>query len=132
MLTFKLMKRSISICLMLLYVMLSTGVALNIHYCAGKISSITINYKSDPNCGCGGESKSNCCKDKQAYVKVKDSHQYPADVKVKPIISANFLLSNVLDKSENTDIAEVITQATHSPPKYLKKELHLFIRVLLV
>lgn len=117
---------------MFLYLMLSTGVALNIHYCAGKISSITVNYKSDPNCGCGGENKSGCCKDKQAYVKVKDSHQYSADVKVKPIVSANFLLSNVLDNSEHADVAEVITQATHSPPKYLKKELHLFIRVLLV
>lgn len=132
MLTFNPVKRSISICIMLLYLMLSTGVALNIHYCAGKISSITINYKSDPNCGCGGESKSSCCKDKQAYVKVKDSHQYSADVKVKPIVSSSFLLSNILDHSENTYIAEVITQATHSPPKYLKKELHLFIRILLV
>lgn len=126
------MKRPIAILISFLYLMLSSGVGLNVHYCAGKVSSISLNYKKDANCGCAENTKKSCCHDKQAFIKVKDSHQSPADIKIIPVTTNNFLSDNILNGFNDSGLNEVITQARYSPPKYLKKELHIFIRILLV
>ena len=58
----------------------TSGMVINVHYCMGKISSITFNEDADHNdgaCGkCGmAKTENHCCKDEISKGKMSDSHQ---------------------------------------------------------
>jgi hypothetical protein len=62
------------------YLTLSSGLAMNIHYCMGKISSITFGHEKDHNDGscnkCGmSKTENHCCSDDVEFLKLTDSHQ---------------------------------------------------------
>ncbi|WP_407527039.1 hypothetical protein PDL71_06585 [Lacibacter sp. MH-610] len=62
------------------YLAVSSGMAVNIHYCMGKISSVTFGYENDDNdetCGkCGmNQSESHCCNDEIQFIKLTDVQQ---------------------------------------------------------
>lgn len=56
---------------------ISSGVAMEIHYCMGKKAGIDLYGFADEKCGkCGmKENKSNCCFDEHKFYKLTDSHQ---------------------------------------------------------
>ncbi len=69
------MKKILILLFSFFYLVLTSGMILNFHYCGGKIKSISLFSSSDEVGCCGSKMKSkNCCKDKTAYVKVKDNH----------------------------------------------------------
>lgn len=62
------------------YFAVTSGMVMNIHYCMGKISSVTFNHDADQEdgtCGKCGMSKTenHCCKDEVTTVKLTDSHK---------------------------------------------------------
>lgn len=62
------------------YLAVSSGLAMNIHYCMGKIASVTFGHEkdhSDGDCGkCGMDKTENhCCKDETQFIKLTDSQQ---------------------------------------------------------
>jgi len=68
-------KFSIAI-LAFIYLGVSSGIAMNVHYCMGKISSVDLMHNSDK-CGkCGmKKGKGGCCKDEFKIVKLNDAHK---------------------------------------------------------
>ena len=109
-------KLSIAI-LAIIYLGVSSGIAMNIHYCMGKLSSVELMHSNDK-CGkCGMKyGKNSCCNDQFKIVKLTDSHK---------IISNEiniFTPVAILDNSKNifdTDFhnAPIITLFNnHSPP----------------
>ena len=63
------MKRVITIYLVLLYSVASTGATATTHLCAGKVKT----------CKCGKPSKKDlCCSEKTVYLKSQDNHQSQA------------------------------------------------------
>lgn len=59
-----------------MYLGLSSGLAVNIHYCMGKVTDVDVNNYSDKSCVCnmkGG--KMPCCGHFYELVKVNDEHQ---------------------------------------------------------
>lgn len=53
---------------------------MNIHYCMGKVSSVTFGHEkdhSDGTCGkCGmNKTENHCCSDETQFLKITDSHQ---------------------------------------------------------
>ncbi len=71
------MKKILVAILAVIYLGVSSGVAMNIHYCMGKISSVDLMTLNDK-CGkCGMKKGANsCCKDEFKFFKLKDSHKF--------------------------------------------------------
>jgi hypothetical protein len=63
-----------------LYLGITSGIAVNYHFCMGKIASVTFQHDKDHDdgsCGkCGMEKTTNhCCKDETQFFKLTDVHQ---------------------------------------------------------
>jgi len=62
------------------YLAATSGMVINVHYCMGKISSISFNEEADHNDGACGKcgmvkAENHCCKDEVAKGKLNESHQ---------------------------------------------------------
>lgn len=70
------MKKFLVTILAFIYLGVSSGIAMNIHYCMGKVSSIDLMHNSEK-CGkCGMKlGSAGCCKDEFKMVKLSDSHK---------------------------------------------------------
>lgn len=67
------MKKFKVISLLLLYIVPAFGANIFVHYCGGKISSISIAIADTDSCGCDGKKmKKDCCKDETIYLKIDD------------------------------------------------------------
>jgi hypothetical protein len=69
------MKKTGVLFLVLMYVITSTGFALNLHYCGNRVADIKINAPAKSCIKPMAKSKMKCCKDSKLDVKVKDSHE---------------------------------------------------------
>ena len=127
------MKKFVAIFFSIFYLISSSGISLNVHYCGGKmkhVSFITTNEK-----GCCGKKKMSkkCCKDKVAYFKIKDNHKSNLVAKVvpPPVKLINTVLPSVhVDCYTSTVIVTV--ENNHSPPVIYDNPLYLKHRVLLI
>ena len=60
----------------LLYLILSSGFVMEVHYCMGKISGVELFASTSEKCQkCGMKAKKGCCKDELKIFKLKDSHK---------------------------------------------------------
>lgn len=71
------MKKAFVAILAILYLTITSGVVVNVHYCMGRIASVE--YGSDDHdvcskCGMPGQ-KNKCCHTEYKLVKVQDAHQ---------------------------------------------------------
>ena len=110
-------KLSIAI-LAIIYLGVSSGIAMNIHYCMGKFSSVDMMHSNDKCSKCGMKnSKNSCCNEKFKIVKLTDSHKIisneinifsPVTIldNSQSIFHTNIFSSNVTSDFNN-----------HSPPK---------------
>ncbi len=70
------MKKLFAAFITVLYLGLSSGFAVNVHYCMGKIVSQKLNPEKTGKCGkCGMTNKGGCCEDELTLLKINDSHQ---------------------------------------------------------
>ena len=69
------MKKITVAILAVIYLTVSSGVAMTVHYCMGKVASVDLMHASDK-CGkCGMKVNGGCCKDEFKIVKLSDSHK---------------------------------------------------------
>jgi hypothetical protein len=73
-------KKILILIVAMLYLTVSSGLAMNIHYCMGKISSVTFGHEKDHNDGtcnkCGmSKTENHCCSDETQFIKLTDSQQ---------------------------------------------------------
>ncbi|MGE7774325.1 HYC_CC_PP family protein [Chitinophaga sp. NPDC101104] len=70
------MKKFLTICIAILYSLITSGFSVNVHYCMGELASVDLHDSHDEGCNkCGMEKKGECCKDEARFVKYDDSHQ---------------------------------------------------------
>jgi len=111
------MKKFLVTILAIVYLGVSSGVAMTIHYCMGKVSSVEL-LKHKDNCSkCGMKSGSGCCTDEFKIVKLTDSHKLIIN---DLNISAPVAIIN--DSQSIFDSNVFLTQTTsdfnnHSPPE---------------
>jgi hypothetical protein len=61
-----------------IYMAVSTGIAMEVHYCMGKLAGVEYFGEEKENCGkCGMKEvgKNGCCHDEHKFVKLEDSHK---------------------------------------------------------
>lgn len=71
------MKKFIVAILSFLYLGVSSGIAMEIHYCMGKKAGVDFYATGNNKCGkCGmTDKKSGCCNDEHKFYKLNDSHK---------------------------------------------------------
>jgi len=69
------MKKIFAILLGLIYLAVSSGIVVNMHYCMGKLADISYNTQTDSHCGICGMDDSGCCHDDVKVVKLEDSYK---------------------------------------------------------
>ncbi len=73
------MKKLLVAILAIIYLGVSSGFAMTIHYCMGKVSSIDI-FNHSNKCGkCGMKTATGCCNEEFKIVKLSDSHKLIAN-----------------------------------------------------
>lgn len=109
------MKKFIVAILAIIYLTVTSGVAMSIHYCMGKVASVDLMHTGNK-CGMTTDGKG-CCKDEFKMVKLEDSHKLISnDIKIYSPISSignaqifddtKFSLSGIKTEYNN-----------HSPPE---------------
>ncbi len=89
------MKKFLVILLAPIYLATTSGVAVYMHYCMGKVDSVNL-FKSDRCTKCGMKTTKNCCTDELKVIKLKDSHQAKSD---KLTLASPFTVLNSTYKS---------------------------------
>lgn len=113
------MKRFITILLAFLYITLTSGFTVSVHYCMGKLASV--NFKSQPDDVCNMCSKpgkkGKCCKDEYKYCKVDVSSHEVAKVQqnIEPSVKALSLPVIILPVPALT-VTHFNTFNNHGPP----------------
>lgn len=127
------MKKTVIILLAAFYLIIASGVTFNLHYCGGKLKTVSLFSNNEEGC-CGSKKKSKgCCKDKTTLIKVEDSHQLSHIAKVNSanIISLATLSVQLLFNLESGSDAEP-TPNYHSPPVLYDNPLYLKNQVFLI
>lgn len=128
------MKRSIIILFATFYLVLVSGLNVSLHFCGGKIKSISFTGANDEKGCCGNKEKSKkCCHETSTYFKVSNdqfaSHHCTLQVKSTTLFSFVYLQpsNNVLKSNINYTALN-----NHSPPVLLNKPLYLQHKVLII
>jgi hypothetical protein len=70
------MKKMIIAIITVIYMSISSGIAMDIHYCMGKLTGFELYGKENDLCGkCGMKNKKGCCGDNYKFYKLSDSHK---------------------------------------------------------
>lgn len=127
------MQKFLVIFFSMLYLTVTSGITMNLHYCGGKLKTVSLFSNNEKGC-CGSKKKSKgCCKDKTKTIKVEENHKASKitetcnpSVHLVAVLSSH-LLFNLLDNNEAN-----ITSNYHSPPVLYDNPLYLKHRVLLI
>ncbi|HEV8079370.1 MAG TPA: hypothetical protein VGP43_01560 [Chitinophagaceae bacterium] len=110
------MKKFLVTILAIVYLGVSSGVAMTIHYCMGKVSSVELLTHNDKCSKCGMKAGTGCCKDDFKIFKLNDAHKLISnDINI-------FTPVAIIDNSKSIFDSNVfLTQITsdfnnHSPP----------------
>jgi hypothetical protein len=124
------MKKIIAGILSIIYFTVTTGFAINIHYCMGHVSSIDYSYSNSKNCGqCGMENKKGCCHSEFKIVKLSDEQQVSkANISISQFpIEINSAVINLLQQKQGSE--KITTTDYHSPPDKRLTDVYLHDRV---
>lgn len=78
------MKKTVALILAFMYLGLTSGLAVNIHYCMGKIADVQLDAYKETSCECGKGKKMPCCNHQYEVLKVNDAHQQvTGDISIK-------------------------------------------------
>jgi len=113
------MKKIIVAILAFLYLSVSSGVAMEIHYCMGKKAGIDLYGSGNDKCHkCGMKEKKGCCSDENKFYKLNDSHKNVSNY--LSFDSPFVLIANSFPVYNWNNISDPLSNQVnnHSPPVY--------------
>jgi len=128
------MKKLSAILLAFLYLTITSGFAVNVHYCMGEVSGINLVTFGEAFCNaCGKKAAANsCCKTDVKFFKVKTSHTVAdGTLKFNPLQLAAFSPAGLWIKTPLFRSLYTVIRA-HAPPLPPDKPLYLLNKVFLV
>ncbi|MDQ0108304.1 hypothetical protein J2T02_003432 [Chitinophaga terrae (ex Kim and Jung 2007)] len=113
------MKRFFAILLATLYITLTGGIAVNVHYCMGKLAGVDLKGTPADVCNkCKKPAKGmDCCKDEVKFCKLTESHQAAKATQQNfaPLIDLQ-LPVKILPTPSFRVLASCFDHAHHDPP----------------
>lgn len=113
------MKKFFAILFAALYITLTSGFAVNVHYCMGKLASVELQSAPADYCGkCKKPVKNmDCCKDEFKFCKVTESHHgAPAVMQDFTSVADMQLPVRVLPQPVMISLHPVLQAVPHGPP----------------
>lgn len=126
------LKRILCILFCCLYLASSAGVNFNLHYCSGKLKSISFFHHDEKSC-CGSKmKKKNCCKDKSVVYKAKETQNGSSKITPFKNSSPHFivLFSGIFLIKINSCL--IIVPALKEPPDIVYDNTYLVNRTFLI
>lgn len=120
------MKKCLLSILSIIYLGVSSGIAMEVHFCMGDKVGVTLYGDSDDQCGrCGMEEKDNgCCHDEHNFYKLSiDQKQVQNDLQFIAPVAIIEPLPNFLHQ-ELVFSAPRSYPANHGPPQVLSGKMH--------
>lgn len=127
------MKKVTVIFLLLNFLLANTGMAVTMHWCGGKLTSVDY-FSSGHNCPCGKKAmKKDCCKDKTTFLKMKDDLAKTSQLTFKtPSPKFLFAFINVFELVPSAQFQYSVVSFYHPPPFKPKVPIYLLDRVFLI
>jgi hypothetical protein len=128
------MKRITAIFFLLTFLTANTGMAVSVHYCGGKLSSINFFSLDNHPCKCGKKAmKKDCCKDKTTFLKMKDDlgKLNLTSFKITQL-KLSIALTKPIEFVPTAQTQLVGSLFYHPPPFKPKSPIYLLDRVLLI
>jgi hypothetical protein len=117
------MLRFIGILVAMMYMTVTSGVVINIHYCMGEVATVELGHNSQDSCGQCGMDNSGCCHDDVQVVKLC-ADQLPASVNVD-LQQSQAVLSqhDAMDTRNEIPAKWVGTTKVHTTPKSFDRNI---------
>ncbi|MET3113122.1 hypothetical protein AAKU52_000843 [Pedobacter sp. CG_S7] len=126
------MRQKIAYGLCAFYLLSVMGIALSLHFCGNKLSSVDFTKKVNCNvCKSMGNEKmakkDNCCKNTTVESKITDQHQSASNVDLPTNFSIALLFTPMIAEFLQSILPGLFTKiANKAPPLSTKTSLHLF------
>ena len=112
------MKKGLIFLLAIIYITLTSGIVVNIHYCMGRVAGVTYGAEAGHRCDkCGMEQKKGCCDTDHIYAK-----SITAPLTFEAQVPKAFLENNL----SYTLLKEHNSSRYHSPPDSRSNKLTIY------
>ena len=123
------LKQKLAISLCAFYLFSVIGVALSLHFCGGKLASISASNAKEVCKYCKSEpiaqKDDNCCKNTKIDVKVKNNHQIESAVKLPKVFSIDAFIPRIAHTIFKQFLPSLFNKAeSRNPPKITGVALH--------
>lgn len=124
------LKQKLALGLSAFYLVSVIGVALSMHFCGGKLASVSV-FANEVGCKyCKAElvtkKDNSCCKNTKVEVKVKDNHKAESSFKLPKLFSLETLLGEKLVEFFRPFFPSFFSKVENkAPPKSARISLHL-------
>ena len=71
------MKRLLTFLVAVFYLGVSSGIALQVHYCMDEVAAFTLMPAASDKCDTCGMKDNSCCRDEVTFIKLQDAHKQP-------------------------------------------------------
>jgi len=117
-------KKANTLLLLVFFLIANSGMAVNLHWCGGKLSSLHLNTIEKSMCGCGKKAmKPNCCKDSYLLLKASDEFsKAPQSCVLKQSIAFVGLLSSFYKQIFLSSVTSQKHADFDIPPPLIPKE----------
>ena len=118
------MKKALVIALASMYLLVSSGVVVNMHYCMGKLASLGIGHHDSKTCDKCGMDNTGCCKDEVKVVKIQDNQESSAGFTAVPKMEAEHLTWALPQAASLAVEKATVRHFAHAPPDGGGHSLH--------
>jgi hypothetical protein len=113
------LRTAFTYCLILFYFLISIRLTANVHYCGGKIRTVSfVGFSKQKSCCEGKAMKRNCCKNVKVCLKQNGEDQRVSSVVflfAPMVVPATTATPHLRSVTEHT-VPETILPAVHAPP----------------
>ena len=124
---FALVRKPFILLLAIVYLGITSGVMVNVHYCMGRIAEVNYGHDDADKCGkCGMDQKNGCCTTEHKFVKSADEHLFVKSfTNLTPAVAE--VTQNFIQLVAPQPISKTVDYTRyHSPPDKRSNELHLY------
>lgn len=128
---YNIMKRFLSLIIMITYMASAIGLTFSFHYCGGHYKGFYLTADTEKDCCGKNEHKTRCCHDKVVKAKFKEDHSYSVKTILSKVLFADAIVfkSPVFSVQPFPQLRESFVSNDASPPRSRGVPIYLLNRV---
>ncbi len=116
------------------YILIISGVSVNLHFCCGNLKTISFSSTSNESCCKSKKTTKGCCHDTTTLIKVKEKHFAGDTIKIRlaQFDRIDLVLNQHFNSALNRVNVDEFVVNFHSPPPKFKTPIYLKNRVFII